>query len=133
LIASALGYSSQESFQCFFDSGDESLRGFEGKQVHTIKRKWKEVSGMVRTRSICLVILAVSLLLTACGPSQEQIRARDNARSAALAAEARVVSLQNEYEQLNQQIPQLEQQIPQLEQEKAELQAEYESLGGTGR
>ncbi|MFO7626460.1 MAG: hypothetical protein R6V62_04310 [Candidatus Fermentibacteraceae bacterium] len=88
---------------------------------------------MARTRSICLVILAVSLLLTACGPSQEQIRARDNARSAALAAEARVVSLQNEYEQLNQQIPQLEQQIPQLEQEKAELQAEYESLGGTGR
>ena len=88
---------------------------------------------MASVRIVCLVILAVSLLLVACGPSQEQIRARDNARAAALAAEARVVSLQNEYEQLNEEIPQLEQQIPLLEQEKAELQAEYESLGGTGR
>jgi len=87
---------------------------------------------MLRTRTIwfCLAILTVAMLLSACGPSQEQIRARDEARAAALAAEARVASLQSEISTLQTTIPQKEQQVTQLQQQLAELQAEYESLGG---
>jgi peptidoglycan hydrolase CwlO-like protein len=87
---------------------------------------------MLRTRTIwlCLVVLTAAMLLSACGPSQEQIRARDDARAAALAAEARVVSLEAEYNSLQTAIPQKQAQITQLQQQLAELQAEYESLGG---
>ncbi len=86
-----------------------------------------------RTSLFFLALLAMVLLVAACGPSEEQLRARDGARAAALAAEARAVSLENEYASLNEEIPQLEAQIIELEAEKAELQAEYQSLGGTGR
>ncbi|HOP26419.1 MAG TPA: hypothetical protein PLM22_00855 [Candidatus Sabulitectum sp.] len=86
-----------------------------------------------RTSVFFLALLAMILLVAACGPSAEQIRARDEARAAALAAEARAVSLENEYADLNEEIPQLEAEIAALEVEKAELQAEYEALGGTGR
>ncbi len=86
-----------------------------------------------RTSLFFLALLAMILLVAACGPSAEQIRARDEARAAALAAEARAVSLENEYADLNEEIPQLEAEIAALEVEKAELQAEYEALGGTGR
>jgi|WetSurMetagenome_2_1015567.scaffolds.fasta_scaffold00936_10 uncharacterized protein HemX len=87
---------------------------------------------MIRNRTIwlCLVILTGVMLFTACGPSQEQIRARDEARAAALASEARAASLQAEYTQLQTSIPQKEAQVQQLQQELAALQAEYESLGG---
>ena len=86
-----------------------------------------------RTATFFLALLAMILLVAACGPSEEQLNARDNARAAALAAEARAVSLENEFGSLNEEIPQLEAQIVQLQAEKAELQAEYEALGGTGR
>ncbi len=87
---------------------------------------------MLRTRAIwfCLVVLSLAVLLTACGPSQEQIRARDEARAAALAAEARAASLEAEYYELQEEIPQKEAQVVELQQELAELQAEYEALGG---
>ena len=90
---------------------------------------------MFKTRTIrfCLVLLAASLVLTACGPSAEQIRARDEARAAALAAEARIQSLMNEFETLTNEIPQKEALIVELEAELAELQAEYEALGGGSR
>lgn len=88
---------------------------------------------MLRSRMVwlCLVTLAAGMLLAACGPSQEQIRARDEARAAALAAEARAASLEAEYNQLTQSIPQKEAQVTQLQAELAALQAEYEALGGT--
>jgi hypothetical protein len=87
---------------------------------------------MLRTRTIwfCLVVLSVALLLSACGPSEAQIRARDEARSAALAAEARAASLEAEYADLTVAIPQKEAQVQTLQQELAELQAEYQALGG---
>jgi len=90
---------------------------------------------MFKTRTVmfCLVLLTASLVLTACGPSAEQIRARDEARAAALAAEARIQSLMNEYETLNREIPEKEALISDLEAELAELQAEYQALGGTTR
>ena len=90
---------------------------------------------MLRNRAsvFFLALLAMILLATACGPSQAQLRARDEARAAALAAEARAVSLENEYASLNEEIPALEAQIAALQAEKAELEAEYQSLGGTGR
>ncbi|MCK5786632.1 MAG: hypothetical protein KAH54_08760 [Candidatus Sabulitectum sp.] len=86
-----------------------------------------------RTAVFFIALLAMILLVAACGPSEEQLRARDSARAAALASEARATSLENEYGDLNEEIPQLEAQIVLLQVEKAELQAEYESLGGTGR
>jgi peptidoglycan hydrolase CwlO-like protein len=86
-----------------------------------------------RTFRFCLVLLTASLVLTACGPSAEQIRARDEARAAALAAEARIQSLMNEFETLTNEIPEKEALIIELEAELAELQAEYEALGGTTR
>lgn len=87
---------------------------------------------MLRTRTIwfCLVVLSVALLLSACGPSEAQIRARDEARSAALASEARAASLEAEYAALTVAIPQKEAQVQTLQQELAELQAEYQALGG---
>jgi ABC-type enterochelin transport system substrate-binding protein len=87
---------------------------------------------MLRTRTIwfCLVVLSVALLLSACGPSEAQIRARDEARSAALASEARAASLEAEYADLTVAIPQKEAQVQTLQQELAELQAEYQALGG---
>jgi peptidoglycan hydrolase CwlO-like protein len=86
-----------------------------------------------RTLMFCLVLLAAILLLSACGPSERQLRARDEARAAALAAEARVQSLQNEFETLTNEIPEKEALIVELEAELAELQAEYEALGGGSR
>jgi predicted RNase H-like nuclease (RuvC/YqgF family) len=90
---------------------------------------------MFKTRTVrfCLVLLTASLILTACGPSEEQLRARDEARAAALAAEARVQSLMTEFETLTNEIPEKEALIVQLEAELAELQAEYEALGGGSR
>jgi len=87
---------------------------------------------MLRSRTIwfCLVILSVSLLLSACGPSEAQIRARDEARSAALAAEARAAALQTEYADLTESIPQKEAQVQRLQAALAALQAEYAALGG---
>lgn len=85
------------------------------------------MSRMVR---LCLAMVVAALLVSACGPSQEQIRARDDARAAALAAEARAASLEAEYNRLLEQIPQKEAQIEQLQQTLAELQAEYQALGG---
>ncbi len=46
-----------------------------------------------RTSLFFIALLAMVLLVAACGPSEEQLRARDAARAAALAAEARAVSL----------------------------------------
>jgi uncharacterized protein HemX len=88
---------------------------------------------MLRARAIwfCLFVLGGALLLTACGPSQEMIRARDEARAAALAAESRAASLEAEFNQLTESIPQKEAQVQQLQQTLAELQAEYEALGGS--
>jgi uncharacterized coiled-coil DUF342 family protein len=86
-----------------------------------------------RTVRFCLVLLAASLILSACGPSAEQIRARDEARAAALAAEARVQSLMNEFDTLTNEIPEKEALIVELEAELAELQAEYAALGGGSR
>ncbi len=90
---------------------------------------------MFKTRTLwfCLVLLTAALLLSACGPSEAQLRARDEARAAALAAEARVLSLQNEFETLTDEIPQKEALILELEAELAELQVEYEALGGGSR
>lgn len=90
---------------------------------------------MFKTRTLwfCLVLLTAALLLSACGPSEAQLRARDEARAAALAAEARVMSLQNEFERLTDEIPQKEALILELEAELAELQTEYEALGGGSR
>jgi peptidoglycan hydrolase CwlO-like protein len=87
---------------------------------------------MLRTRAIwfILAVLTAAMLLSACGPSQEQIRARDEARAAALAAEAKVASLEAEYNSLQTSIPAKQAQVVELQQELAELQAEYESLGG---
>lgn len=87
---------------------------------------------MRRSRMVwlCLAMLVTALVVSACGPSQEQIRARDDARAAALAAEARAASLEAEYNRLLEQIPQKEAQIRQLQQTLAELQAEYQALGG---
>jgi predicted nucleic acid-binding Zn-ribbon protein len=59
------------------------------------------------------------------------IRARDEARAAALAAESRAASLEAEFNQLTESIPQKEAQVQQLQQTLAELQAEYEALGGS--
>jgi len=90
---------------------------------------------MLKTRTLwfCLAILTVSLLLSACGPSAAQLRARDEARAAALAAEARIQSLENEFETLTNEIPEKEALIVELEAELAELQVEYEALGGGSR
>ncbi len=86
-----------------------------------------------RTALFCLVLLSMALMLVACGPSEEQLRARDEARSAALAAEERADNLEQEYEDLNEEIPELQAEVAALEQELAELQAEYEALGGGRR
>lgn len=95
----------------------------------------EEVPGMIKTRGVwlCLVLLSVFLLVAACGPSEEQLRARDEARAAALAAEARADALETEFEELTEAIPEKEALILDLEEELAELQAEYASLGGSGR
>jgi len=86
-----------------------------------------------RTALFCLVLLSMALMLTACGPSEEQLRARDEARSAALAAEERADNLEQEYEDLTTEIPELEAEVEALQAELAELQAEYEALGGGSR
>jgi uncharacterized protein YlxW (UPF0749 family) len=86
-----------------------------------------------RTALFCLVLLSMALMLVACGPSEEQLRARDEARSAALAAEQRADNLEQEYEDLTAEIPELESEVEALQAELAELQAEYEALGGGSR
>ncbi len=90
---------------------------------------------MLKTRTtwFCLGLLSVSLLLTACGPSAEELQARDDARAAALAAEARADNLEQELESLPGEIADAQEEIAALEAELAELQAEYESLGGGSR
>lgn len=107
---------------------------FHSYETHSGITK-EEVSEMInkRTSMFFLALLAMILLVAACGPSEEQLRARDEARAAVLAAEARAVSLENEFASLPTEIAQLEAQIVQLQAEKNQLQAEYESLGGTGR
>ncbi|MBD3278853.1 MAG: hypothetical protein GF388_11185 [Candidatus Aegiribacteria sp.] len=86
-----------------------------------------------RTKWFCLGLLSVSLLLAACGPSAAELQARDDARAAALAAEARADGLEEELESLPGEIADAEAQIAALEAELAELQQEYEALGGGRR
>jgi len=86
-----------------------------------------------RTKWFCLGLLSVSLLLAACGPSAAELQARDDARAAALAAEARADGLEEELETLPGLIAAGLEQIVVLEAELAELQLEYQSLGGTSR
>ncbi len=90
---------------------------------------------MLKTRTtwFCLGLLTVSLVLAACGPSAEQLQARDDARAAALAAEAQADNLQAELDNLPGQIADAQDQIAALEAELAELQQEYYSLGGSSR
>ncbi|MBN1435107.1 hypothetical protein JW921_10125 [Candidatus Fermentibacterales bacterium] len=90
---------------------------------------------MLKTRMVwlCLAFISFALLASACGPSEEMIRARDDARAAALAAEQRADAIEAEYYQLLEDIPELEAEIEALQAELAELQAEYESLGGGSR
>ena len=49
-----------------------------------------------RTKWFFLGLLTVSLLMAACGPSAAELQARDDARIAALAAEARADGLEEE-------------------------------------
>ena len=88
---------------------------------------------MLKNRTVWFVLglLSVSLLLTACGPSAEQLAARDPARSAALAAEAMVANLEADLANLPGEIAEQEAQVASLEAELAELQAEYYALGGS--
>jgi Skp family chaperone for outer membrane proteins len=86
-----------------------------------------------RTMRFCLGLLSVSLLLAACGPSAAEIRARDDARSAALAAEALADNLEADLANLPGEIADAQVEIAALEAELAELQAEYYSLGGDSR
>ena len=85
------------------------------------------------TKWFCLGLLSVSLLLAACGPSAEELQARDDARAAALAAEAYADGLEEELATLPTTIEEKEAQIVALEAELAELQQEYYSLGGGSR
>ncbi|MCD4776485.1 MAG: hypothetical protein K8S15_10620 [Candidatus Aegiribacteria sp.] len=86
-----------------------------------------------RTKWFCLGLLSVSLLFAACGPSAAELQARDDARAAALAAEARADGLEEELETLPGHIADELEQITALEAELAELQQEYHALGGAGR
>jgi len=86
-----------------------------------------------RTKWFCLGLLTVSLLMAACGPSAAELRARDDARSAALAAEARADGLEEELATLPGHIADELEQIVALEAELAELQQEYHALGGANR
>ena len=86
-----------------------------------------------RTKWFCLGLLSVSLLLAACGPSAEELQARDDARAAALAAEALADNLEAELEQLPGDIAEAQEEIAALEAELAELQEEYYALGGGSR
>ena len=90
---------------------------------------------MIKSRTLwfCLGILILSLVFTACGPSAEQLAARDSARAAALAAEARADNLEAELASLPGDIAGLEAQVLALELELSELQAEYYALGGGSR
>lgn len=86
-----------------------------------------------RTKWFCLGLLSVSLLFAACGPSAAVLQSRDDARAAALAAEARADGLEEELATLPGHIADELEQITALEAELAELQQEYESLGGGSR
>jgi Skp family chaperone for outer membrane proteins len=86
-----------------------------------------------RTQWFCLGLLTVSLLMAACGPSAAELQARDDARSAALAAEARADALEEELASLPGEIAQKQEQVVALEAELAELQLEYQALGGSSR
>lgn len=86
-----------------------------------------------RTKWLCLGLLSVSLLMAACGPSAAQLQARDDARAAALAAEARADGLEEELASLPGEIAAKQVQVADLEVELAELQQEYYALGGGSR
>jgi len=86
-----------------------------------------------RTKWFCLGLLSVSLLFAACGPTAAELQARDDARTAALAAEARADGLDEELATLPGHIADEQGQIAALETELAELQQEYQSLGGGSR
>ncbi|OPL19765.1 MAG: hypothetical protein AVO35_01965 [Candidatus Aegiribacteria sp. MLS_C] len=86
-----------------------------------------------RTMRFCLGLLSVSLLLAACGPSAEELRARDDARAAALAAEAQADALEAELASLPGDIAAAQEEVAALEAELAELQQEYYALGGASR
>jgi len=86
-----------------------------------------------RTKWFCLGLLSLSLLMAACGPSAAELRARDDARSAALAAEARADGLEEELASLPGEIAAKQEQVIALEAELAELQQEYYALGGGSR
>jgi chromosome segregation ATPase len=81
----------------------------------------------------CLGLLSVSLLLAACGPSAAEIQARDDARAAALAAEALADEYESDLANLPGMIAEAQDQIAALEAELAELQQEYYALGGSAR
>ncbi len=83
-----------------------------------------------RTKWFCLGLLSLSLLFAACGPSAEELQARDDARAAALAAEARADGLEAELVSLPGEIAAKQEQVIALEAELAELQQEYYALGG---
>ncbi|MCK4806426.1 MAG: hypothetical protein KAT09_02205 [Candidatus Aegiribacteria sp.] len=86
-----------------------------------------------RTKWFCLGLLSVSLLMAACGPSAAELQARDDARSAALAAEVRADGLEEELVNLPGEITAKQEQVAALEAELAELQQEYYALGGGSR
>jgi Skp family chaperone for outer membrane proteins len=99
------------------------------------ERNREEVPGMLKTRTkwFCLGLLNVSLMLAACGPSAEELQARDDARAAALAAEALADNLEAELANLPGDIAAAQEEIVMLEAELAELQEEYYALGGGSR
>ncbi len=86
-----------------------------------------------RAIGVILTLMSISLLLTACGPSAEELLARDNARNAALAAQARVADLEEELLALPNAIATKEAEVAALEAELVLLQEEYYSLGGGSR
>ncbi len=86
-----------------------------------------------RAVGFIFVLLSISMLLVACGPSAEELLARDNARSAALAAQARVADLEEELQTLPNAIAAKEAEVAALEAELVQLQEEYYSLGGGSR